>query len=142
MNNENQFRNVEALCPKCSKITRTKVEEQDEEITIGRYNMGIPLFHGTCENCGSEVEHQLLDFLNAQRTSEYYRKEAGLISNEKIHRILETLNLSTTELSEKAGFPVNRVGKFLYSNINPNAEDSEALMKIYNEENIGSHYND
>ena len=100
------------------------------------------MFHGKCEKCGSTVEHQLLDFLNAQRTSEYYRKEAGLISNEKIHRILETLNLTTAELSDKAGFPVNRVGKFLYNNINPNAEDSNILLKIYEDENIASHYED
>ena len=136
------FRNFEAVCPRCKKITKVKPVLTTEDITVGRYTFPVHLYYATCKKCNGEVEHPYIEEVNARNSSEAYRENAGIISNEKIHRILETLDITTEELSEKAGFPVNRVFAFLYGRANPNKEDSAILEKIYEENNIGENYKD
>lgn len=138
---KDEFRNLETFCVACKKTTKMNVTEKEEDITVGRYTFPAKLYYCTCAKCGHTVEHQFVDQINAKHTSEAYRKAAGIISNEKIHRILETLDITTNELSDMCGFPVNRIIAFLYGNVNPNTSDSEILEKIYTENNIDEKYN-
>lgn len=141
-NGKEEFRNLESFCLVCKKITKTKVTEKTEDITVGRYTFPVKLQYCTCEKCNNLVEHQYVDQINAKITSEEYRKASGIISNEKIHRILETLDITTGELSEMCGFPVNRILPFLYGNINPTKADSDILEKIYEDNKIDEKYNE
>lgn len=136
------FRNLEVFCPKCKKVTKIKVIKNTEDITVGRYTFPVELYYCNCSQCNGDLEHPYVDEVNGRLASEAYRKNAGIISNEKIHRILETLNLTTEELSEKCEFPVNRVLPFLWGKVNPNKDDSKILEKIYDENNIGDNYVD
>ena len=139
-NDKEEFRNLESFCNSCKKITKTKVTENTEDITVGRYTFPVKLYYCSCEKCNNPVEHDFIDQINAKQSSEKYREASGIISNEKIHRILETMDITTGELSEMCGFPVNRIMAFLYGNINPTKVDSDILEKIYNDNNIGKEY--
>ena len=121
---------VKGFCPSCRKWNNAPTKECNETFQINEIVFQTKVRSLVCPECGFEFETDELEKMNKQAINTAYRKADGILQTYEIKSIMMQNKWTTKEFSDKCGFPVDRVKKFLFDDVTPTKRDSNKMKEF------------
>ncbi|KKL62355.1 hypothetical protein LCGC14_2186020 [marine sediment metagenome] len=114
----------EEFCPNCEEYRETKVVQREETYTVRDRQITVSVKAETCSSCGEsigsdEADQEVLDAVHAE-----FRRQADLLTPERIKQIRKRYRLSQRSLAALLGMSEATINRYEQGGLQDQAHDT------------------